>query len=227
MDNIINRSELRRLEKAARDKNKDKLLEWIIQFDNQIRMEYENTYKKELADSIDNFCTAVAYTARFSETTHLGPKKLPEFMDDLFVTIDMFRVGEFKPEDYEEELRKCGINKMYYHIKQNPYKIITLCGDLKFKDEFLLVQQKLTLDNWIVIPTGLCYNDTDFILTDKQKVDFYDLMCQKIRLSNALYVINKEGYIDDITEKLIEFAKKNKKTIYYLEQEANDEDYKN
>ena len=35
------------------------------------------------------------------------------------------------------------------------YKIITLCGSTKFKDEFQMIQKKLTLDGYIVISVGL------------------------------------------------------------------------
>ena len=34
---------------------------------------------------------------------------------------------------------------------KNQYKIITLCGSIKFKDEFMKVQEKLTLDGNIVL----------------------------------------------------------------------------
>ena len=33
------------------------------------------------------------------------------------------------------------------------YKIITLCGSIKFKDEFMKVQENLTLDGNIVLTT--------------------------------------------------------------------------
>ena len=35
------------------------------------------------------------------------------------------------------------------------YKVITLCGSTRFKDEFLNVQKKLTLEGNIVISVGL------------------------------------------------------------------------
>lgn len=109
----IDRNEIRRLEKAAKDKDKRKLAEWAVQFENQIREElYRNfkaLYKKELEIAVDRFIVAIAYTAHFSESSKLGKKRLPEFMEDLFVTIEMFKTGEYTPEDYKEELEKCGI----------------------------------------------------------------------------------------------------------------------
>ena len=51
--------------------------------------------------------------------------------------------------------------------------------------------------------------------TDKQLID--DNHKQKISMSDAIYVINKDGYIGDSTKSEIEFAKKHRKEIYYLE----------
>ena len=106
---IVNRNELRRLERAAREKDKKHLLEWAKQFEDQIRQEYENAFQKELGDAIDNFCIAIAYALRFSEKTKFGNKRIKEFMDDVFVTVDMFKKGEYSPEDYRQELIKSGI----------------------------------------------------------------------------------------------------------------------
>jgi hypothetical protein len=74
-----------------------------------LRKEFENNYKEELQCSIDCFITAIAYTLHFSEETHFGQKRLSSFMEDMLVTVDMFRTGEYKPEEYEEELKKAGI----------------------------------------------------------------------------------------------------------------------
>jgi hypothetical protein len=35
------------------------------------------------------------------------------------------------------------------------YKVVTLCGSTKFKDEFIAVQKRLTLEGNIVISVGL------------------------------------------------------------------------
>lgn len=38
---------------------------------------------------------------------------------------------------------------------QGRYKVITLCGSTKFKEEFLEIQKKLTQEGYIVISVGL------------------------------------------------------------------------
>lgn len=109
MRNLLNRDELRRLEKAAREKDKKKLAEWAAMYDDQLRRDYEENYKDEISNAVDNFLLAVAYTLRFSEETEFGPKRLPAFMEDMYATIDMFRTGEYKPEEYKEALKKSGV----------------------------------------------------------------------------------------------------------------------
>lgn len=106
---LVNREELRRLEKAARDKDKKKLIDWMSKFEDYVRQEYEDNFKEELGDAVANFMLAVAYTLRFSEETEFGQKRLSTFMEDLYSTIDLYRTGEYKPEEYKESLEKAGV----------------------------------------------------------------------------------------------------------------------
>lgn len=110
IESLVNKNEIRRLMKAAREKNIDHLIEWMYQFEEQMRQEYERAFQKELEEAINNFLITIAYSLRFSETTKFGKKRLNEFMDDLMVTIDMYRTGEYKPEEYKEALKKSGID---------------------------------------------------------------------------------------------------------------------
>ena len=106
---ITTKEEIRRLEKAARDKDRRKLWEWAIQFENQIKQEYEKNYEEDLGTSIDIMCLALAYTLSFNERTKFGVDRLTDFLDDFFVTVDMFSSGEYSPEDYAKQLEKKGI----------------------------------------------------------------------------------------------------------------------
>ena len=105
----MDKNELRRLEKAAKEKNKQHLLEWGKQFEDQIRQEYERAFKQELAEAVDNFCVAIVYTLHFCELTKFGNKRINEFMDDMFETVDLFRTKEYNPTDYKEQLKQEGI----------------------------------------------------------------------------------------------------------------------
>ena len=102
----------------------------------------------------------------------------------------------------------------------NKYKVITLCGSTKFKDEFLKAQKELTLQGNIVISVGLFgHADGDYqtVLTDDIKVMLDDMHKRKIDMADEIYVINKNGYIGSSTRSEIEYAEDNGKVINYLE----------
>lgn len=95
---------------------------------NSLRKEFEEAYKDELDSSIQNFITAIAYTLHYNEEIHLQHDELASFMDDLFVSVELFRKGEYNPEDYREQLRADGIEiakydyDKLYREKDAPYK---------------------------------------------------------------------------------------------------------
>lgn len=100
------------------------------------------------------------------------------------------------------------------------YKIITLCGSTRFKDEFLKVQKQLTLEGNIVISVGFFeHADGEFEndITPEIKVMFDDMHKRKIDMSDEIYVINKNGYIGESTKSEIEYAIKTGKRVDYLE----------
>lgn len=206
---ILNRNELRRLEKAAREKDKRHLVDWAKQYDNQIRLEYEKAYHEEIDHSINVFLTAVAYTAHFSEETKLGKKKLPEFMEDLFVSIDMFRTGEYKPEEYKEELEKNGIYQDMYDYNARRKRIITIVGTLDNLDIIHSKERELTLKGYMVFTNILYQVNTDEVL---------DVYNSKIRISDELYIINEKQEITEEMQKEIDFARSLKKLITYMEE---------
>lgn len=110
MDSLLNRNEIRRLEKAAREKDKKHLLEWARRFEDSIRRIFEKEYQDEIQTGIDNFMIAVAYTLYFSEETVIKDKKdVGEFMSDLFSTLDLYRTGEYNPQEYKDILNKVGV----------------------------------------------------------------------------------------------------------------------
>lgn len=106
----IDMNEIRRLQKAAREKNISHLVDWLKQLDSSIRQEYEKAFEKSLANAIDDYVVAIAYALRFSEKTKFGEKRIKEFLDDVFISIDMFRTGEYDPEEYKQQLIDSGIN---------------------------------------------------------------------------------------------------------------------
>jgi len=100
------------------------------------------------------------------------------------------------------------------------YKVVTLCGSTKFKNDFIKAQKELTLQGKIVISVGLFgHADGEFgtIITDEVKIMLDDIHKRKIDMADGIFVINKDGYIGSSTRSEIEYAKQHGKEIVYLE----------
>ncbi len=98
------------------------------------------------------------------------------------------------------------------------YKVITLCGSVKFKEEFIEVQKRLTLEGNIVISVGFFdYDGLDEKSFSNLKEMLDDIHKKKIDMADEIFVINKNGYIGSSTKSEIEYAKKKNKVINYLE----------
>lgn len=95
------------------------------------------------------------------------------------------------------------------------YKIITLCGSIKFKDDFLREEQRLALDGNIVL--SVTFFDKDIHIDEQTKIMLDQIHKSKIDLADEIFVINKNGYIGQSTQSEIEYALKNGKKINFLE----------
>ena len=98
------------------------------------------------------------------------------------------------------------------------YKVITLCGSTRFKEQFLETQKLLTLKGNIVISVGLFGHSGDnevWLKDTKQMLD--DMHRRKIDMADEIFVINVNGYIGSSTKSEIEYALKTGKKVSYLE----------
>ena len=101
---------------------------------------------------------------------------------------------------------------------QGPYKVITLCGSTRFKDQFIEAQKRLTLEGNIVISVGLFGHSGDdevWNVGTKEMLD--DMHKRKIDMADRIYVINVNGYIGSSTRSEIEYARKKGKQVLFLE----------
>lgn len=99
------------------------------------------------------------------------------------------------------------------------YNVITLCGSTKFKEEFLQVQKKLTLQGNIVISVGLFGHSEDSEVWEEGTKEMLDDMHKrKIDMANEIFVINKNGYVGSSTKSEIAYAKSAGKIVRYLEE---------
>lgn len=100
-----------------------------------------------------------------------------------------------------------------------PYKIITLCGSTKFKEQYLEAQKRLTLEGNIVISVGLFgHSGDDEVWTEGTKAMLDDMHKRKIDLADEIFVVNVDGYIGESTSSEIAYAKSQGKDVKYLEQ---------
>ena len=240
MGSLLGREEIRRLQKAARDGNKQKLTDWVFQFEGQmdtlIRKEYEQHYEDEINNSVSNFLIAIAYTAYFSEESKVDKENIADYMADLFATIDLFRTGEYTPQEYKDELEKCGVlgdtatgydyDKIYKNyigsidkslvqfVKHNNRKIVTICGNKEFKTEIEELQQDLTVQGYFVFIDGVySYDD----LLPEEINQLLETQKDKILISDIVYIVNKDNKIDDMIQKEIDYAMEHNKKIIYSE----------
>ena len=101
---------------------------------------------------------------------------------------------------------------------QGKYKVITLCGSTKFKDEFLAEQKRLSLEGNIVISVGLFgHAGDDEVWTGDKKAMLDDMHKRKIDMADEIFVINVGGYIGSSTKSEIDYAIAAGKAVHYLE----------
>jgi hypothetical protein len=103
---LFDRNELRRLEKAAREKDKTKLIDWGKAFEKRIVELYEKEYINILQHSINNYMLVMIFSLHFNEKTKFGKKRIDDFMEDFIEVVNGFTRGEFNPQEYEEMLNK-------------------------------------------------------------------------------------------------------------------------
>lgn len=105
----MNREDYRRIKNFS----KQEMERWLYieqnTMYNKLNNKFNEKYKMDLNNSIQNFIVAIGYTLHFNEDVNLNPDELSSFMNDLFITVDMFKTGEYKPDDYTEQLKEDGI----------------------------------------------------------------------------------------------------------------------
>ena len=98
------------------------------------------------------------------------------------------------------------------------YKVITLCGSTKFKEQYLETQKRLTLEGNIVISVGLFgHSGDDEVWSEGTKAMLDDMHLRKIDMADEIFVINVGGYIGESTRREIAYAKNTGKSVKYLE----------
>lgn len=122
-------------------------------------------------------------------------------------------------------MKDYNFDDIIYCIKNNyssTPEVITLCGSTRFEELFTLLNEKLTLDRFVVFTLGLFGQEKGQdkgkrIITERMKQDLDYVHKRKIFLSDAILIINPDGYIGESTRSEIQFAEALQKRIIYLE----------
>lgn len=97
-------------------------------------------------------------------------------------------------------------------------KVITLCGSTRYRDEFFAALENLTLaGNIVMLPGYFGHQEGAIPISEAVKENLDALHKKKIDMSDAIYVINKDGYIGESTKSEITYAIAHGKEILYYE----------
>ena len=106
-------------------------------------------------------------------------------------------------------------------------KVVTLCGSTQFEAEFAEVNQRLTMEGFVVMSLGM------FRLPDRPDHDstadssdlkgrLGDVHFQKIRMADEVYIVDPDGYVGESTRREIAYAESLGKSVRYLSREPLD-----
>lgn len=99
-------------------------------------------------------------------------------------------------------------------------KTITICGSMRYVKEMLEVAEKIELQgNVVLLPLYNPWKKKRNYTKDEYNI-LEKVHKERIKLAEAILVVNVDNYIGESTSKEIEFAKKlGKEIIYYTELE--------
>ena len=101
-------------------------------------------------------------------------------------------------------------------------KIITVCGSLRFKDQILESGLKLGLKGNVVLSPVFSNNMNIDDFSERDLKVLREMHNEKIKLADAIYVVDVDGYIGNQTKNEIEYAKSlGKEIIYYSTDKKN------
>lgn len=99
--------------------------------------------------------------------------------------------------------------------EEKTMKIITVCGSLRFQREMMERSEKLELEGNCVLSPVYPAREGKDAYTEAEISMLNQMHREKIKLSDAIFVVNVGGYLGDSTKNEIEFAKSLGKEILY------------
>lgn len=98
-------------------------------------------------------------------------------------------------------------------------KIITVCGSLKFYKEMMEITEIMELQgNCMLVPIYNPSKSSKDDFTEEEALMLDKMHKERIKLSDAILVVNVDGYIGNSTRNEIDYARSlNKEIIYYTD----------
>lgn len=97
-------------------------------------------------------------------------------------------------------------------------KVVTVCGSFKFKDKIMNAAIQIELEGNVALIPIFPSNDDKESYTEEERNLLGQMHKEKIKISDAIFVVNVDNYIGNSTKSEIELAKSlNKEIIYYTE----------
>ena len=96
------------------------------------------------------------------------------------------------------------------------YKIVTICGSMKFKNDMLILAEELAIKGYCVLTP--VFEIKERSITKDQLQKMREAHFKRIELSDSILVMNVDGYIGESIKLEIQYAKSlNKKVLYYTD----------
>lgn len=97
-------------------------------------------------------------------------------------------------------------------------KTIVICGSLKFQKEMMEIAEVMELKGNLVITPIYPTRENKDAYTEEEMNTLNSVHLEKIKIADAILVVNVGGYIGSSTKREIEFAESlNKEVIYYTD----------
>jgi len=100
--------------------------------------------------------------------------------------------------------------------------VITLCGSMRFREEFQRLDAGLTLAGHVVLTPTVLDPATELDAAERARLARVHL--QRIAMSDEVLIVNVGDYVGESTRREIEHARSRGIPVSFLEPHANDDD---
>lgn len=100
------------------------------------------------------------------------------------------------------------------------FTVITLCGSVRFREEFERLDAELTLAGHVVLtPTALAPSTE---LTAEERARLGRVHLRKVEMADEILVVNVGDHVGESTRREIEHARSRGLAVHFLEPHADD-----